>query len=121
MVDPTPAFTSQRNQDTLIVLPLGHSLQFAAGEIESQTVKLIEILDEPEIQNVIVDLQKVSMLDSIVIGSIIALAIRARKQGGQPCLCHVSKQMQETLDYVRIDQMMTQYATRDDALAAIRG
>ena len=121
MVDPTPAFSSQRDQDTLIVLPLGHSLQFAPGAVESQTGKLIEILDEPEIQHVVVDLQKVSMLDSIVIGAIIAFANRARKQGGQACLCHVSKRMQETLNYVRIDQMMTQHETREDAMASIRG
>lgn len=116
MVQPAPVFKVERKGDTLIVSPLGHSLQFASGEVESQTNKLLEKMDELGTQNVIFDLHKVNLLDSVVIGTLFAVTARVRKSNGRVLMCNVSPRMQETLVVVSFNDLVTECDTRDDAL-----
>lgn len=119
-VGPAPVFKCEQHDDTLVIVPLGHSLQFSAGQVEAQMNKVLESFGELGIKNVVVDLRSVSLLDSIVIGSIVAFAKTALKSGGQAILCNVSGRVQETLNTVRLDKLMPQCATREEALAALQ-
>ncbi len=79
-----------------------------------------ESIDESDIKQVIVALKSVTLLDSIVIGAIIMFAKAATKRDGKAILCNVSEQLWETLKCVRLDKLMDQCATREEALAALK-
>ena len=117
---PAPVSECERQDDTLIVMPLGHSLRFAPGQVESQTAKVMETFSELALKNVVVDLKKVTLVDSIVLSSIITLATMARKCGGQAILCNVSSHALGTVRYMNLNKLMTLTATREDALAALK-
>ena len=82
--------------------------------------KLTESFSELALKNVVVDLEKVTLLDSIVINSIVTLAVMAGKCGGQAILCNVSSHALQTVSHMNLKRLITLAATREEALAALK-
>lgn len=119
MVGPAPVFKLERSSDILIVSPLGHSLQFASGEVERQANQILQAQDEQPAAHLLIDFGKVSMVDSIVVGALFSLVTRFHKSGGQVRMCNVSSRMREMLNVVNFHRLVDESATREEALAAM--
>ena len=111
--------TVERKRDTLIVIPQGDAVGFRTTEVQKEFLAVVELLDSSDVAGVVVDLGQASYFGSLVIGRIIELANKIRSQGGRIALCRVSDQMREFLSVMKLQDLLPQYASRKQALAAV--
>ena len=65
---------------------------------------------------VVVDLSEIEVIDSSGLGSIVAAFRRMREAGGDLCLCGMSRQVRGAFDLTHLDEVITIYDGRDEAL-----
>lgn len=111
-------FEYERRGSTLVVVPTGDSLGFEERDLESEIAGLHDLLDDPELQNVVVDVGRAPYFSSLVLGAVLALCKRATDRGGQAALCNASAGMLESIQIMKLDRVLPYYSTRDEALQA---
>lgn len=104
---------------TMIVLPLGPAMNYLYKDVHTESNGILEEFAQKKYVNVLIDLSKVSYIDSIIIGAIIRVLQKAKAAGGQATFCHASENMQAILESIKIGTLWPLYATRDEALAAL--
>jgi|GEM_PF-3320119 len=92
--------------------------QDAVGELKKRLRHLIEGTDRPRI---VLDMEEVSSISSLMLGVIMALNLRIRRQRGQLRLCNLSPDIQVAFALVKIDSIIPIDSDVDDAVEAING
>ena len=110
----------ERDGETLIVTPQGDSLSVEERVLKQEIDALHKLFDDPSLQNVVVDIGGTPYLGSLILGALIALCKRISDRGGRSALCNASEGMSESLQIMRIDTIIPCFATREEALAAVR-
>lgn len=119
MNDHLEVFRVELHPPNLIVIPQGSSLQFLYNDVQIESNKILNILNEQEFQNVIIDLSQVKYLDSIIISSLTRLLQQARQTGGQAVFCNACENMQTILKRIKVGTFWPLFEFRESALAFI--
>gem|GEM_PF-662392 len=109
-------FRVERRGDTLIVTPRGDTIGFGHMEYQTELNRVLGILENPEISNLLVDLGFANYFGSQMIGAINSMIVKVRNAGGASGVCDVSDDMLEGLSVMNLHDFWTIYATRNDAI-----
>jgi anti-anti-sigma factor len=117
---PSKVFQYERQDDTLVVIPNGDSLQVLESDLRREVDALHKLMDSPGLVNVVVDVGNAPHYGSLVIGAIMALCKKANNRGGLAAFCNASEGMLDMLQIMKIDSVMPYHPTRREALEAVR-
>ncbi len=115
------AFKVHREPKTLIVIPQGDSHGLRYDSLFEEHASLQSILKEPDIVNLLVDLESVEFLGSIMLGVILKLSRTVSEKGGTIVLCSASEQMQRVLESQNLSGIWPHFPTREQALESLAG
>jgi anti-sigma B factor antagonist len=97
----------------------------ASGEIDFATApRLRDALLQPVMNGspqIVADLSEVEFLDSTGLGVLVAVLKRARTLGGDLAVVVARERVRSVFELTGLDAAMTVAASREDALAALRG
>lgn len=110
----------ERDDDVLIVTPVGDSLRVEERVLSNEIDALHKLLESNDLQHIVVDIGSAPYFGSLILGSVIALCKRVTDAGGKAAMCNASEGMRESLQIMRIDSIIPYYTTREDALQAAR-
>lgn len=110
-------FLTQREGNTLILSPQRDCLDVQEFDLRNEIDLLHKQLEEPGLQNLVVDVGSAPHFGSIIIGAIMALCKKAHDRGGKAAFCNASPGMLDAMQIMRIDSVMPYFATRAEALA----
>ena len=113
-------FSVECRGDTAIVAPRGDANVFRYHDVHSESNRLEELLDEPELVNLLIDFSKVKTVGSIMLGVLIKLARKVGQSGGQAAFCNASSDMLDLLRSMKLDSIWTDYDSSQEALAAFQ-
>ncbi|WP_417388590.1 STAS domain-containing protein [Gimesia sp.] len=119
MNDQLEVFHLELSPPNLIVIPQGSSLQFLYNDVQIESNKILNVLNEPEYQNVIIDLSQVHYLDTIIISTLTRLVQQASQTGGQAVFCNACTNMEDILKRIKVGSYWPLFELRDSALAYI--
>lgn len=100
--------------DITVIELLGESLDAVSSEeVKSRLCDLVA-----EHPRLVVDLGRVTFLDSSGCGTLVLAQHRSREAGGELRLCNISDQVRTVLDITRLTRIVSVYPTREAAVAA---
>ena len=107
--------TNLETVDNVAVIELlGESLDAVASEeVKSQLCGLAA-----EHPRLVVDMSRITFLDSSGCGTLVTAQKRCQEAGGELLLCNISDQVQTVLDITRMTRVLAIYPTREKAVAA---
>jgi anti-anti-sigma factor len=114
-------FEVEREGDTLIVTPTVDLCETEYAEIEEESKKLLELLKRSGGKNLVLDFHRTDYYGSTALSFFVRLWKWVRIQGGKMVLCHLSGHEREILAVTGLDGIWPVRASRDEALAAVRG
>ena len=117
---PTKVFRLERDGNVLIVIPQGDASGFRYHDVHQESNAVLQILDDPSLLHVVVDFTSELMLGSIIISVIIKVCRKAGSKGGKAVFCKAAPDMLEVLETMNLTRLWTHYATRAEAIAAVR-
>jgi len=112
-------FMTERDGATLILTPLLNlsELEYA----QSMTEKVIDLLADQTIKNLIIDFHKTDYFGSTALGFFIRLWKRIQERKGCMVLCSLSAHELEILQITKLDECWRIHKSRAEALKAIEG
>jgi anti-anti-sigma factor len=119
MTDRNKVFKIERDQRTLIVIPQGKDAGFRYNDVHLESNAVVRLLDDPNLANVVIDLENLDYSGSILIGVLIRIARKACDSGGRAAICCASDSIQEILETMNLFKLWPSYPTRADALKAM--
>lgn len=114
-------FEIETDQNILIVVPQGDISSLEEDEVHTELQTALNALKTtPGLMHVVVDLQLAPFFGSTMLGAMIKLwqAITAAK--GKMVLCCASDFEVDVLQATKLDSVWPQYASRAEAIAALR-
>ncbi|HUT10004.1 MAG TPA: STAS domain-containing protein [Thermoguttaceae bacterium] len=112
-------FHTESEDETLIVMPQGSVSSLAGDEVSSELDELLERLERPGPNNVVVDFEKVSYFGTVMLGAMHAIWKHVREEGGKMVLCNVSDMGREILRVSGIDVLWPVCASRQEAIEEV--
>ena len=119
MPDPSKVFKIARLPRTLVIVPQGATMNFQYTDVHLESNELFRIIDEPELENVLIDLGAVIYIDSIIISSLLRVLTKSRQLGGKGVFCCANNEVKEVLGCIQIGRLWPLFETRDEALAVV--
>jgi len=116
MSDQFKIFQIERDGRILVVVPQAESYGFRYTEVHLESNKLLALMKEPEIDNLVVDFGSLHYFGSEFIGALIRLARSVCDDGGKVALCNASDKMVQVLSNMKLNKLWPYYDTRDEAL-----
>ena len=113
-------FNTDREDDTLIVIPQGDGLGFRYADVHSEANEIRRSLGQPDIRHLVIDLEALDYFGSEVIGVFITMAREATNRGGNAALCNASEKMQEVLNNMKLFTLWPHFNSRADALKNVQ-
>jgi anti-anti-sigma regulatory factor len=113
-------FRLERDGNVLIVVPQGDASGFRYNDVHQESNAMLQVLDDPSLQNVVIDFTSELMLGSIIISVMIKLCRKAGGKGGKAAFCNASSDMLEVLQTMNLTKLWTHYSSRADAILAVR-
>lgn len=105
--------------DCLVARPLVDSLDYTVcGEFRDV---VLERLKQATAQQLVIDLQDVSFLDSLSIGALVSLNARGREKGGRVALCGLTPLVAKVLHVVTVDAVFDVFVDVARALEYLCG
>ena len=83
-------FPTAVNKQTLIVSPAGDAISFRDSDINNEMHTLLEVIGQPEISHLIIDLESSEYFGSVIIGAFNSLGLKTREKGGRIALCNAA-------------------------------
>ena len=114
-------FEVEREGDTLIVTPAVDLCETEYAEIEEGCQEILELLRRSYGRNLVLDFHRTDYYGSTALGFLVRLWKWVRTQGGEMALCGLSDHEREILATTGLDGIWPICASRDEALAAVRG
>jgi anti-sigma B factor antagonist len=106
----------ERHGDVVVVAPEGN---FFGGKETDELQRAFEELKASSNNKMVVDLGKVSHLNSIAIGVLVGAYTTYQKRGGRIILANVDKRIQNVFVVTKLSLVFEVAATRKDALEAL--
>ncbi|MEX2287470.1 MAG: FHA domain-containing protein [Planctomycetaceae bacterium] len=119
LVSSNRIFTVERVANTLIVTPAGDSHRFRYADVHHEANRVLNLLSNPELVNLIVDLGSEDIFTSVAIGVFTRLRNIIAERGGRAALCNTSSNMRDTLTDMSLYDLWTHFPSRPAALEAI--
>jgi anti-anti-sigma regulatory factor len=119
LVSSNRIFTVERIADTLIVTPAGDSQRFRYADVHHEANRVLNLLNNLDLVNLIVDLGSEDMFNSVAIGVFTRLRNIIAERGGRAALCNTSSNMRDTLTDMSLYDLWRHFPTRQAALEAI--
>jgi anti-anti-sigma factor len=94
-------------------------MNFQYTDVHLESNELFRIIDEPELDNVLVDLGAVTYIDSIIISSLLRVLTKSRQSGGKGVFCCANDEVKEVLSCIQVGRLWPLFETRDEALAEV--
>jgi anti-anti-sigma regulatory factor len=112
-------FRVDHRGDTLIITPRGDAAGFGGAEFYREQAAVQQILKDPGVKNLVVDLGEATYYGSTVIGAINRFGIEVRSAGGRIALCRVSDDTRYILRTMKLDELWEHFPSRGQALAVM--
>lgn len=118
-------FEFEQRGDILLVMAQGPFMEFRDNDIRNAYNEAYRLLSLPETKHLLVDFSKLDYFGSTFVGILIRLAKKARSNGGQAVLCHLTDNMREMLktlmllENTKADCFWVPYPTRTAAMDAL--
>jgi anti-sigma B factor antagonist len=106
----------ERQGDIAVLMPEGN---FFGGKETDELQRSIEELKASDNQKMVVDLAKVSHLNSIAIGLLVGAHTTYQKRGGRIVLANVDKRIQNVFVVTKLSLVFEVAESRQDALKAL--
>ena len=113
------AFPAELRKETLVVSPAGDAVGFRELDLNKEIKTLLEILDQPEVKNLVVDLGTSKYYGTIIIGAFNVLGTKVRETGGKIAMCNASEDMRGILRVMNLDTLWPHYDSLKEALKAM--
>lgn len=111
-------FTMENKGDIAVIVFEG-SIHMGGGDLILKDA--VRNLIDGGTKKLVLDLSKVTTIDSVGIGQLVGLAASARKQGGEIRLAALTKKIRDLMEIVRLNTVFSCHDTVDDAVRAFRG
>jgi anti-anti-sigma factor len=118
-------FEFEQQGEILVVMAQGPFMEFRDNDIRNAYNEAYRLLSLPETKHLLVDFSKLDYFGSTFVGILIRLAKKARSNGGQAVLCHLTDNMREMLktlmllENTKADCFWVPYPTRTAAMDAL--
>ena len=112
-------FVIERDSETLILTP-----QVNLSELEyaqSMTEKVIEVLTDKTIKNIVIDFHKTDYFGSTALGFFVRLWKRVQERKGRMAFCNMSPHEVEILEITKLNDAWPIVGSRDEALKSVKG
>lgn len=106
---------STANVDTAVLSLNGRLTRSTADLLKNEGLRLQQSL----YQNLIINLENVDFVDSAGLGTIVALQKRLEQFEGKLALCHLQENVTKTIQLVRLDRVLSIYATQAEAAVTL--
>jgi anti-sigma B factor antagonist len=106
------------SQDDVSVLALAGRLDaFAAPKV----AEWVEATVQAQPANIVIDLDKVTFIDSTGLATLVKGMRRCRQQDGELVLCGLQKPVRVIFEVTRLDQAFPIFPTEAEAVASVKG
>lgn len=112
-------FSTERNGDTLVVIPLGDASEFHYGDVHTESNKVRRLLEGGAFKNLIVDLGSAPVFSAVTINVVVALSRIASNRGGRAVLCTASEKTRGVLQTMKLLELWPLFTNRDEAIRAL--
>lgn len=116
----TKTFLVERDDDTLIVVPVRDLGSFAEEDIQDELAEAIRRFQNPEVRHVVVDFENIVYFGSTMLSAINKLWKTSRQAGGKLALCHLTPRQREVLDVTKLNTVWPICDDREDAVRLVR-
>ena len=117
---PTPRLIDvDRAGSTLILNVSGDAGSLADDAVQNELKHALNLLQDPTLLNIVVDLKEAAYFGSTLLGALIKLWRIVCIRGGRLVLCSISPHELEVVQVMRLDTMWPVYANRAEALEAL--
>jgi stage II sporulation protein AA (anti-sigma F factor antagonist) len=103
----------------LIVAPRGSVSTLVGEQVIAELSDLLTLAEHPEVEHIVVDLEKASFFGSSLIGAMSALWNRVRTRGGKIAICNVSGPGREVFEVTKLDTIWPICSSRKEALEKV--
>jgi anti-anti-sigma factor len=111
----------ERADDTLVLTLLHDLRELEYQEIETEQEEVLEVLEsDPSLVNLVVDCGTTDYFGSTAVGLLARLRQQVRRRGGRMVLVHPSPHEQDILAVTGLSGVWPVYASRDEALTAVK-
>jgi anti-anti-sigma factor len=114
-------FLVEAKGDTLIVSPTGEAFEFRHSLVISEMNTILELLEEPEVRNLVIDLGREEYFGSVIIGAVNNMINNVLDRGGQVATCNASEEMRNVIQIMNLTERWPNYPSRRKALKAVKG
>ena len=112
-------FSTERNGDTLVVIPLGDASEFHYGDVHTESNKVRRLLEGGAFRNLVVDLGSAPVLSAVTINVVVALSRIASNRGGRAVLCTASEKTRGVLQTMKLLELWPLFTNREEALRTL--
>lgn len=100
------------DEQTVLLKLTGEMDIYTAPRLKDKTTELIK----GGASKLIIEMSELKYIDSIGLGTLVAILAHAKKNKGNLCLVSPSKPIRRLLEIVGIDKVLSSYSTLHDAL-----
>jgi anti-anti-sigma factor len=112
-------FTAVAEGSTLIVAPTGPISNVAGHEIQPEVDRLVALLQNDQLRNVVVDMEHLPVFGTVVLGAVNSLWKQIRPRQGRLVFCNLSEVGREVVRVARLDTLWPAYPSRQQALQSL--
>lgn len=110
-------FSTRKQKDVMIVSAEG---KMVAGDQAFRLMKLaIKTMNDTDIRKFVVDLGKVTLIDSAGVGELVAVNSAVKEKGGQLRLANLEDSVGKVLQMAMIHKIIPSFDTQKDAIASL--
>lgn len=106
--------------DTLIVEMMRNLMTLSDERMSQELERLLEHVRAPDVRHVVVDLRHVTRFGSSFLNALRRLWNAVHPRGGEMALCNISELGREIFEISRFDTVWIIFASRDEAIQALR-
>jgi anti-anti-sigma factor len=114
------AFEIERDGETAILTPCADREGRAVPQVEIGAGEVWDVLTDPAVRNVLVDFHRTEDAGTTALGVCLKLRQAVRSRDGHMAFCNVSPQVQETLRRTKLNCLWAIWASREEAMQAVR-
>lgn len=114
-------FQTELIEGVLVITPTTDLGEFDYQWLEGESARLRDLVNQPEIRSVVIDLHRTTNFGSSALGMFVAIWKRLNEKQGRFALCGISPKEQQVLRAVKLDGQWTVCETRPEAIAAVGG
>jgi len=116
----THIFETEREGDTIILIPIHDLSELEFAEIESAASSLLEWIELAQVKHVVIDFCKTDYFGSTALGFFTKMWKRVKSGAGRMALCNLSEHERDILKVTHLDKLWPIYNSRQKAVETVR-